>query len=716
MTTFQDNRKNLEEAQRADYDNREMVREADHFLNKRDGQWEPDIITKFSNKPRYTFDECTPIVDDIMGEMESMDFGINVHPAGGEASIDTAQHYEGIIRNIELISCAKYIYKSAARIMVGTGLAGWRVVQAFRDGDSFQQDLLIKQIPNFQDNVFFSTGAVEQDMSDSDECWVLTSLTKSDYKDKYPKGSCMSVGDGRQVQVYSYKKSDEVVIGERLYKEKRQRELVLMSNGSVYVVDENFDNVRDEMFRLGIQVERTRKRDYFKVYQQIFDGSDWLTDKQETEFTEYLPIIPVFGNFRISENKVIYHGVVEKLMDAQRVINYSESRKIEEGALSGRGKVWMSKDYAKSSNVRNTLRTMNTNNDPVQFLDSPPEDNKNSFSPQYIPASESNPHLREVSVTAQDYIQRTSGTFDEARGTSTPGRSGTAIELLQNKSDNPKRKWFTSMEIAIGHTCRILLKAIPKVYDTRQEMRLINQDGTSDTVTIKDRVMDEQTGQVIEINDLSKGSYDVVCDAGPAFNNQQEKTVQSIIEIAGIDPSIIEIGADVLLNNISAPGIRKIAERKRALMLAQGLIPEDQMTDEEMQQMQAVNAQQQEPSAMDQALIAEAQARTEEVQAKTADTLSRIEERQQKFEIEAGKLALKQQEMMMKFQSETENRIITQFNSQYDQIKSMADTLKTLREAMGVDAVIGPGNTQAYKQQVKIVDKEQSELAGTSPN
>ena len=68
----------LEESQEAEYDNRQRVREAEHFLHKRDGQWEPEILSRFSGKPKYTFDECNPIVDDIMGEMQVAEFGIRI--------------------------------------------------------------------------------------------------------------------------------------------------------------------------------------------------------------------------------------------------------------------------------------------------------------------------------------------------------------------------------------------------------------------------------------------------------------------------------------------------------------------------------------------------------------------------------------------------------------------------------------------------------------
>ena len=42
----------LSDAQEAEYDNREKVREDTHFLQKEDGQWEPDIIANMSVTPR----------------------------------------------------------------------------------------------------------------------------------------------------------------------------------------------------------------------------------------------------------------------------------------------------------------------------------------------------------------------------------------------------------------------------------------------------------------------------------------------------------------------------------------------------------------------------------------------------------------------------------------------------------------------------------------
>ena len=684
--------KRLLEAQEAEYDNREMVREADAFLNKRDGQWEPHIIQKFGRKPRYTFDECNPLVDDILGEMMAADFSVRVTPSGPMSSKDTARIFEGVIRTIENISSATDVYNQTARIMVGTGIDGWRIVQAFRDDNSFQQDLLIRKIHDFQNCVWFDPGAMEPTMEDADECWVLSSLTKRDYDKRFPEGSGQSVSQSYAQQIYSYKKPHEVVIGEHLYKVERDRELVLMSDGSVYEVNEDFNRVIDELAGDGVTAVRSRKRKYTVVYHRFFDGGDWLSSPTATVFC-YLPVVPVFGNYRISESKVIYRGIVESVRDAQRLINYSESRRIEEGALAPRGKVWMTKEQAESDDVRESLETLNVNVEPVQFYDHA----EGQSPPQYMGNPVSNPTLAETTKSAQNFIQRTSGTFDEARGAAPAHRSGEAVNLLQQKSDNPKRKWFAAMERAIQHTAKILVAAIPKVYDTQQQLILTGEDGSIDMVTIKKKVKDEQTNQIIELNDLSKGTYDTHCSSGPAFQSRQQETVTTINEMAAIDPSILEIGADVLLNNISAPGIDKIAERKRLKMVTSGIIPESQMTEDEKAMM--ANQDPPQPNFTEQANLQIAAAQEADIQGKNTERAAKMQLEQQKMKLKQVELQLKDQAQRDAANQQQQKQLVEAMLAMTEQVKMQAETLKFIKEAIGVDAILGPAPMRAFNKQ-----------------
>lgn len=711
-----DNLKNLKGSQEAESDNRDAVREADLFLNKRDGQWDPYTSEKMAGKPRYTFDMCNPIVDDIMGEMDSMDFSISVKPAGGDATKETAENYAGIVRNLENISGARYIYKAAARVATGTGLAGWRVVNDYRSPSSFQQDLLIKPLHNFKDRVYFDAGATLRTMEDAKEGWVLTSMLMSEYKKKWPKGSMLSVGEERQSEAYYQKPSDTIIIGEWLHKVESTIELALLSNNSIVEVNEDFEKVRDELLSQGITVERTRRKKIYTVYQSLFDGGDWLDEDKETVF-DLLPIAPIYANFGVTENKVIYWGAIEKLMDPQRVLNFAESRKIEEAALSPRDKLMMTKEQATSPDVRATLRTANTNMDAHQLYDHVP----NHPPPFRLGKQQPNTVLLETASTAERYMSRSIP--DESRGQSVPGRSGFAIQQLINKGNSGSYKYFTAVEIAIAHTCRIIVNAAPRVYDTRQEMTIMAQDGTIDTITIKDRVFDEETGTVVELNDLSKGQYHVACSSGPAFQNRQQESVQGILDIAAIKPDILDTGADILLSNVNAPGIDKLAERERAKLVASGQIPADQLTEDEKALVDQQAEQGREPSPMDQALIAEAEARTREVEAKTADTLSKIEERDNKFSIEVAKLEQAQENAFMKFQDQVEKNtqaetkmILDAMQAQAQQINMMADTLLKLREAQGVDAIVGPATMEAYTNQAeRITEVQEGETAPGAP-
>ncbi len=691
----------LTDAQEAEFDNREQVREVTHFLEKSDGQWEPSVISKMSGRPRYTFDKCNPVVDSIAGEMEQAEFGIKVRPAGGDASKDLAKLYDGMIRNIESMSNATHVYNAAGRKMVSAGFDAWRVVQDWADTDSFEQDLFIRKIANAVDRVWFDHGAEMQDMSDANHAFVLQTLTCDEYDEKFPEGSRRSVGDMRTEEVYSYKPK-LIVVGEFLYKQPVTKELVLMSNNAVYEVDDDFETVVAEMAQNGITEVRRRKKKSHKVMTRLFDGTAWLGDAKDTVFS-YIPVIPTYGNFDISENKVVYRGAVNKLMDSQRVLNYAQSREIEEGALAPRAKYWMTREQAQSDMA--TLQTMNTNADPIQTYTH--VDGQNP--PFWQGGAQVNQGLQLTSQSMNQNIIESSGIFAANQGNAAPQQSGYAIELQQQKGDNSTIKYFSAQEVAICHTARILVDAIPRVYDTKRTIRVLGEDGSSKMEQINDQVRDDETGEMVALNDLRKGKYDVTCDVGPAFKNRQQETARAFIDMAQLDPSIVAQGKDIWLANLAAPGMDLMAERARKQLLESGMIPDDQMTDEEkeilaqrIEQLEAEQAQQG-PDPMAQAVMEQTQANTADVQSKAAERADKIQLAADKQEFEEAKFAAELNQKQMKMFADQQTAIVNALNTQ-------AQTLKTIREAMGVDAIVGPTNTQAYAQQAEIVTESQERV------
>jgi len=359
----------LSSCQQTESDNRDNAREAHLFVDKKDGQWEPQWWTSNVDKPRYTFDQVSPIVSQISSEIEQADFDIRVSPSGGDATKDIAMTYDGIIRNVENLSNAKQIYAQACRGMVTSGFDAWRVSQKYADDNSFDQDLMLEKIANPIDRVWFDSSAELQDKSDSRYAFVLHPMAPDEYENRWPEGSGESVSQDRDGDAY-FDKAEAVVVGEFLYLESEDKELVMMSNGQVHEVDDDFESVVDDLEKIGVTEIKRRTRKGHIVCSRYFDGKDWLEEAKKTVFNR-IPVVPVYGNFKIFENKTIYYGVVQKLLDPQRVLNYALSREIEEGALAPRAKYWMTPGQAAGH--EKTLQTLNTNADPVQFYNQDPE-------------------------------------------------------------------------------------------------------------------------------------------------------------------------------------------------------------------------------------------------------------------------------------------------------------------------------------------------------
>lgn len=672
MLDFKDHNevlRGLGSAQDVEEDNRERMREAHLFVTSRDGQWEPTWWEANEGKPRYTFDMTTPVIDQVVGQIEGLDFDVKITPAGGDGTKDDAKLMDGIVRNIENISNAKATYNLAARGMVTGGLSGWIVKQKFVDDDSFDQDLVIEPIANFVDSVWPGPFKMP-DASDMRYCFVIEAVPTDEYEERWPEGSKESLSQSRSRDAYRHK-GEVIIVGQAYWVTKRPRTLTLMSDGRVLEDNEQNRSIMDELAAQGVTPVNSRVVNKNVVKTRIFDGGGWLNDEQETVFSE-IPVVLAIGNFQIFENKLLYHGVVEKLIDAQRVFNYSKSREIEEGALAPRAKYWMTPKQAQGHEKK--LATLNTNADPVQFFN---VDAENPGPPQQIGGAQINPGLQTISQNMQEIMRGAAGLYAANMGENPGLQSGIAIEKLQSRGDAGAGKYIEAMEIAIARTGRILVKAIPRIYDTTRQVRILSEDGSFDMTTLNDVVIDQQTGRPVVVNDVAKGKYDVTCRAGPSFHNRQQETVSALTEMAQVDPTIIELGGDILYNNLSSPGMDLLAERKRQQLFQAGLIPQEQMTDEELMLMQQ-QAQQEPPP--DPAMLM-AQAEMEKAQAEKETNQVKLAIAQRETELKALDLQIKMAEQELK-------RMEAQQKSVRDivEIESQQIENAVIRQRFGIEA------------------------------
>jgi len=719
----------ISEAQKPEQDRRAKVQEQKEFMLI--SMWDNDIGNAFESNNRYRgeFDQISPINDQITGEMTNSEFAISVAPAGGGATEDTADVYAGLIRNIENISNASALYSQIGKSVVMAGLDGFEVVQKHIDANTFDQDLVFEPIADFYKSVWFDLAAIKQDKSDAMWGIKLKELPASTYKEMFPDGDAVSIGDDMSVTNNNQvNKFESVTVGQLFYKKAVKIPLVKMTSGAVYEKDEKFLSIQDELEQAGELIVNERERKSWRVWSRLLDGGDWLKPAEETVFT-FIPLVPFYGNYSKFDTKDIYYGKTLKLMDAQRGINFAVSADTEDVAMSPTDAVWMTKKQGEGENYSR----MNIDRKPVRFFNN---DDEAKGLPFKMPRSAGNPAMQTSMSTFQSLL-RTTGNMDDPSMGINPGlQSGAAIDSLIGQSNNGNVEWFKSLEIGICHAYRICVNAIPKVYDATRQQRVLAEDGTDKIVDLNTTVFDQQTQTNVSVNDLTKGVYDVSCSMGAAFQNQQEKESERLLRMLAIDPTMIEISRDVLYKNQVGSGMQVVADRARALGIQNGTIGPDEWTEEEQQKIQAEQeAAAQQPQQEDPSMVfaqAEAkkanneelkiqqdgQVKARELEIKSQGQeieMAKVQLQQQQFEregnakfnVEAAKIDQGQQKIDNDAQFKQVQLVMQQQKQQEERFSAMVNDLKVLREAMGVDSIVGPHNTKAYIEQAKNITEEQ---------
>lgn len=585
----------LQDFQEADRDMRDLMREQDAFVLEKDGQWEENIAKTMdaAKRPRYTFDQTTPAIEFIAGEIEDMDFAVNVKPIGDGADRDLADLREGMIRAIENMSDASDIYRNAGRRILRRGFDAWMVKNTHYDEMSFEQDLQVVKIPNAINRVWTDPTSTEEDNSDAKCTYVLHSMSPAKYKKYFPKGKAVSIDDTDYQNHDSDYEAEVIVIACKYYQKEVKKRIVQMTNGAVYEVDDKFMMLADELAAQSITIARQKEAMTTKFCYRYMDGSGWLTEEKETPFKTN-PIVTVYGNFELTgpTSKRICSGITMKMMDYNRVLNYAKSREIEEGALAPRKKLVMTKKHAEG-NVKQ-LQSMNTSSDPVLFVNPDPEA---GFAPYETAGPQVNPHLNAVSNDMAMGLLVTAGVNNAMNGDFASRMSEDALRMQIDRGIATTRKWVNALARGIRRTGQLLNEAIPVVYDTKRMFNILNIDGTEEEVILNDEMYDQQTQQMVKLNNLAQGRYQVFCNAGQAYGNRLEAARDALVELAKVDPTFVQLAGDIMAKSIDAPYMDEIAKRKRAIMLQQGMIPFDQMTEEEQQQAMQAAQQPQQPSA-----------------------------------------------------------------------------------------------------------------------
>jgi hypothetical protein len=529
-------------------------------------QW-PDKIKKQreqDNRPCLTENRMLTFVNQVVNQIRQARPSIIPKPVDDKADTETAEVLRGVIRNIETTSDADSVYDTAARNSVMGGIGWIRIRTDYADYDSFDQEILLERIQNSA-SVYLDPMHQRQDGSDARYGFVYDNIDKDEFERLYPKASTEGF---KSSEWYS---DNQVRVAEYFYKDVEDKDLVEYELQTIRGVERGV-SLKDKL-PLGAVVIRERKTQVTKIKYAKVTELDIL---EEGEFPgDFIPLVPVYGFEVFNDGKREFYSLIHAAKDPQRMLNYWKSTATEVVALQPKAPyIGLKGQFASYPEI-----WANANRENYPFLEADPvEDSQGNPLPilpqRQQPPTTSGGMMQEAMMSA-DAIKASLGMFDASLGAQSADISGKAIISRQMQGDNATFHFVDNLSIAIRHVGRILIGIIPLIYSGQRIVRILGEDGTESMVPLNRpvvkqgkgyRIAGPNDGNIMDAISFDAGRYDVVVEVGASYATKRQELANAIVEIARVNPEIMNVAGDLFVKALDVPNADDIAERIRATM------------------------------------------------------------------------------------------------------------------------------------------------------
>lgn len=568
-------------------------------------QWPDGMIDDRGGKPSITTNKVRQHCLQIVNDARQNKGQVEIRPVGNGATFEAAQIFEGIVRHIEYVSNAQAAYDCASWNQVIGGIGWWRVLTDYAPGDSFDQEIYIRRVPDAL-SVGIDVDIQEYDGSDARYGFVFRDMPRDEYRAAYPKYANRPAAqdeDGDGYGVFSdgdgWDDEDHVRVCEYYYKTIRTEKIRRTDDGRVLKeADDGFedDNAHPDDIR---DIERTEIKWCLIAGGRIVERKIWPGN--------YIPLVRVIGEEFVVDKQLDRRGHVRMLIDDQRMYNYWSSSAVEFVAFQSKvpwlGTVEAFEGIAQWENANTETRAFLAYNGWT-------EDGREIPPPKRTDPPVMAQAFMEGLKIAAEGMRMASGQYQTTFGEPGNERSGKAIQERQRQGDNATYHFIEHLGQALRYTGKILVDLIPKLYDTERVLKILGMDGEQSTVLLDPNApdahapaMNPQTGQpmpqpdqdgydpqqIARIFNPNVGTYEVIADMGPAYATKRQEAFNAMTQVIQGNAGLMPIVGDLMFKSADFPLADEIAERLKRMVPPQAMNdgPDPRMAQMEGQLQQA---------------------------------------------------------------------------------------------------------------------------------
>lgn len=496
--------------------------------------WADDAVKKqVAGKPRVVINELPQYIHQVTNDIRQNTPSIKVIPEA-DGDEETAEIESGLIRAIEYKSGADEAYDTAAEYAVKCSIGFIRVDHDYVDDDIDTQELFICNVPDPL-SIYLDPASVDSDGRDANGVIALEPINKEDFNRLYKGKSFVSFAEPEN---------------------KDAQESIVLAN--IYIR------------RWGGARGKTATICAYK-----FSGEELLVE--ETTFPgDYVPYVPVYGEMTWIDGQRKLSSLIRNARDPQRRVNHMASKESEMLAMA---------PIAPVMAVRGTLANergqwQNPGKETVLEYDQKDVNGDPAPPPQRLNPPSASQAFLEAIASAKEDIKESMGIYNAGLGKREGDASGVALQALDRTGDIATFHFPDNVRRSITQVGRILVSAIPSIYDTPRVIQIVNEETDVRMVGVNGAPSQPDQKQAY---DLTKGKYHVRVTTGASYTTRRQEAAKLYGDVIKANPQLLNVIGDLWARNLDVAGAEAIAARFKKMVPPQ---LQDDSTDPQVQALQ----------------------------------------------------------------------------------------------------------------------------------
>lgn len=542
-----------------------------------ENHWNQEVATSASQEsPELVINFTDTLVTRVNNSIADLETRGKCHPVGDGADTETADVCNGLGRHVEYRSEAQVAYDMATDASLTAGWGWFRLLTEYAAPNSFDKEIRIAPIMNIF-SVKVDPSAIMPTACDMRWGFVVSTIKRTEYKRLYPRMELTPWVDiGRDDYAGDWENKEDIRLAEyfRILDKSDTLYQIQDSQGNLYTSFKDELPTPEQMAEVGPNgngpFRIINERESSRAQVQLFHLNGTRVVAREKIPGQWIPLIRIQGNARNIDGMVYRRGMVQTLMDPQRMVDYGEVAKIKRLGLTPQSP-WVAAEGQLDGHPEWT----DANRDPYTVLTYKPITVTTAQGEQVLPPPQRQPPAQ-VEAGFSEFVQGMRSNLLAIAGMpNEPGQdqgqgqvvSGRALQRRDKLSDQSHSQYYKGKKLAVAHAWRIMLDWFPHYYSEARMQRIIGGDGKPQMIKLNEQVMGADGVATVK-NDMTVGRFDVVMEAGPSHETMREESADTLVEIVTSPGPMGEIVAKTAPDLVfrSMPGLytEEIADRLAA--------------------------------------------------------------------------------------------------------------------------------------------------------